>query len=53
MEINKILNYAKLDVNDLNSNIQRVYFSDELDNDEMKLMELDEYLADKLRSGEK
>ncbi|KAK3740873.1 hypothetical protein RRG08_011335 [Elysia crispata] len=53
LDINHILEFAKLEPADFRSQVQCLYFSEQLENDAIKLMELDGPLQDALKSGER
>ncbi|KAL5006003.1 hypothetical protein ScPMuIL_017161 [Solemya velum] len=49
--VNAILEYAKLERSELKPLVQNIFFSPELDNDHMTLMELDSHMLDVILEG--
>jgi len=52
-DIHSILEFAKLETSEYKPEVQCVYFSDHLENDSIKLMELDQPVLDAILNGER
>lgn len=52
-DINTVLEYAKLELSDVKPTVQCIYFSQQLDNQSFKLLELDDTVLETLTNGEK
>ena len=50
-DINTVLEFAKLERSDVKSEIQSVFFSSDLDNEAIKLLEMDDNVLDSLQEG--
>lgn len=46
------MEYAKLDKSEVKPSIQSVYFSTQLDNDAIKLLEVDNFILDSIKVGD-
>ena len=51
-DINLVMEYAKLDKSEVKPSIQSVYFSTQLDNDAIKLLEVDNFILDSIKVGD-
>lgn len=51
-DINLVMEYAKLDQSEVKPSIQSVYFSPQLDNDAIKLLEVDNFILDSIKVGD-
>lgn len=52
-DINTVLEYAKLELSDVKPTVQCIYFSQQLDNQSFKLLELNDTVLETLTNGEK
>nr|XP_022317947.1 sister chromatid cohesion protein DCC1-like isoform X1 [Crassostrea virginica] len=52
-DINTVLEYAKLEASDVKPTVQCIYFSQQLDNQSFKLLELNDTVLETLTNGEK
>lgn len=52
-EIEAVLEFAKLTRDEIKSETQSIYFSEHLDSDNIKLIELDSHVLECLENGEK
>ena len=52
-DVAKIMGYAKLDKKDLKDTVQCLHFTTELDNERLKLMEIDETILCHLHEGDR
>lgn len=52
-DINTVLEYAKLEASDVKPTVQCIYFSQQLDNQSFKLLELNDAVLETLTNGEK
>lgn len=52
-DINTVLEYAKLELSDVKPTVQCIYFSQQLDNQSFKLLELNDTVLGTLTNGEK
>ena len=51
--VNTVLEYAKLDDSDVKPFVQTIFFSEKLDNDAVKLLELHPAVMDSLETGDR
>ena len=51
-DINLVMEFAKLDKSEVKPSIQSIYFSEKLDNDAIKLMEVDNCILDTIKVGD-
>ena len=52
-DVNTVLKYAKLDNSDVRPCVQTLFFAENLENDAVKLLELDSDVLDALQSGDR
>ena len=52
-DVNTVLKYAKLENSDVRPCVQTIFFAEDLENDAVKLLELDSDVLDVLQAGER
>ena len=52
-DVNTVLKYAKLDNSDVRPCVQTIFFAENLENDTVKLLELDSDVLEALKTGDR